>query len=80
MAKKIIIPMPSPAFKYPKPFFETLWIRFKIWRLHRYADGLIKEAEHHQAAAKMHTTVSSQFWKKANDARAAAAKLLGGAS
>lgn len=51
------------------------WTRFRIWRLHRYADGLLKEAEHHRNAAKMHTAVSSMFWSKASDVRAAARKL-----
>ena len=56
------------------------WTRFQIWRLHRYADGLLKEAEHHRAAAKMHSAASSMFWSKANDIRAAARRLLGSAS
>ena len=56
------------------------WTRFQCWRLNRYADGLIKEAEHHQAAAKIHNTAYSLFWSKANDVRAAAAKLRGAGS
>mgnify|MGYP001602202466 FL=1 len=56
------------------------WTRFQCWRLNRYADALLKEAEHHQAAAKMHNTAYSLFWSKANDVRAAARRLVGGAS
>ncbi len=59
---------------------RALWTRFQIWRLNRYADGLLKEAEHHKAAAKMHSAASSLFWSKANDIRAAAKRLLGSAS
>ena len=51
------------------------WTRFQCWRLNRYADALLKEAEHHKAAAKLHNTAYSLFWSKANDVRAAAAKL-----
>lgn len=64
----------------PLKSLRNRWTRFQCWRLNRYADGLIKEAEHHKAAAKMHTAVSSQFWMKANDIRAAARRLLGSAS
>lgn len=51
------------------------WTRFRIWRLNRHADALLKEAEHHRNAAKMHSAASSMFWSKANDIRAAARKL-----
>ncbi len=54
---------------------RALWTRFQIWRLNRHADALLKEAEHHKAAAKMHTATSSLFWSKANDIRAAAKRL-----
>ena len=64
----------------PLKSLRNRWTRFQCWRLNRYADALLKEAEHHQAAAKMHNTAYSLFWSKANDVRAAAAKLLGGAS
>ena len=51
------------------------WTRFRIWRLNRHADALLKEAEHHKAAAKMHTAASSMFWSKASDIRVAARKM-----
>lgn len=52
------------------------WTRFQIWRLHRHADALIKEAEYHKNAAKMHSATSSMFWSEANDIRAAARRLI----
>lgn len=55
---------------------RTRWTKFQIWRLNRYADALLKEAEYHKSAAKMHTAASSMFWSKANDIRAAAKRLL----
>ena len=65
-----------------RPFrsLRDRWTRFQIWRLHRHADALLKEAEHHKNAAKMHTAASWLFWSKANDIRAAARRLLGSAS
>lgn len=54
------------------------WNRFQGWRLNRHADALLKEAEYHKNAAKMHSAVSSMFWSKANDIRTSARKLLTG--
>lgn len=51
------------------------WTRFRIWRLNRHADALLKEAEYHKNAAKMHTAASSMFRSEANDVRSAARKL-----
>lgn len=51
------------------------WTRFRIWRLNRHADALLKEAEHHRNAAKLHSAASSMFWSRANDVRTAARKL-----
>lgn len=78
--------IPMPTVHWPRHLFfdfkslRLRWTRFQIWRLHRYADGLLKEAEHHRNAAKMHTAASSMFWSKASDIRVAAKKLLGGLS
>ena len=58
--------------------FQSLryrWIRFRIWRLNRYADGLLKEAEYHKSAAKQHSATASMFWSKASDIRVAARKM-----
>lgn len=74
-----IIPMPGggPGRKqWPDTWLGRRWIRFRIWRLDRYADGLLKEAEYHKHAAKTHTAASSMFWSKANDIRAAARRLI----
>lgn len=57
---------------------RNIWTRFRIWRLNRHADALLKEAEYHKNAAKMHTATSSMFWSKASDVRSAARKLLAG--
>lgn len=77
-----VIPLASP-FTMGRPEFRWLrnrWTRFQIWRLNRYADGLLKEAEYHKHAAKTHTAASSMFWSKASDIRVAAKKMLGGLS
>lgn len=62
----------------PRPLksLRDCWTRFRIWRLHRYADALLKEAEHHRNAAKIHAAASSMFWSKANDVRVAARKMI----
>lgn len=57
---------------------RNIWLRFRFWRLNRHADALLKEAEHHRNAAKMHSAASSLFWSKANDVRVAASKLIRG--
>lgn len=49
--------------------------RFKIWRLNRWADSLLEEAEHHKEQAKVHSVASTLFWIKASDLRAQARRM-----
>lgn len=54
---------------------RSLWNRYRAWRLNRWADALVKDAEQHRQSAKLHSYAASTYWMKSNDVRALARRL-----
>ncbi len=54
---------------------KSLWIRFRIWRLNRWADALLSDAEYHKRAATQHSHDASNYWWKSSDVRALARRI-----
>jgi hypothetical protein len=54
---------------------RTLWCRFRAWHLNRWADALLKDAEQHREAAKLHSSAASLYWMKSSDVRSLARRL-----
>jgi hypothetical protein len=54
---------------------SRLWNRYRAWRLNRWADALLKDAEQHRRAAKAHSADASLYWMKSNDVRALARRM-----
>lgn len=54
---------------------KAIWLRFRAWRLNRWADSLLREAEHHKRSAKLHGDDASTYWLKASDVRALAKRI-----
>ena len=50
-------------------------LRFRIWRLNRWADHLLEEAEYHKEQVKVHSVASRLFWIKSSDLRALARRI-----
>lgn len=54
---------------------KSLWIRFRAWRLNRWADSMLRESEYHKHSAKTHSAAASLYWSKASDVRSLARRL-----
>ena len=54
---------------------NNAFLRFRIWRLNRWADSLLEEAEYHKEQIKVHSAASSLFWMKSSDLRALARRI-----
>lgn len=54
---------------------KYIWIRFRAWRLNRWADSMLRKAEYHKHSAKTHTAAASLYWIKASDVRSLARRL-----
>lgn len=57
-------------------FLRQIWFRFRAWRLNRWADSLLKDAEYHRRAAKNHSYIAALCWGKASDTRKSALRLI----
>ena len=44
---------------------RTLWLKYRLWRKRRYADSLMREAEHHRIDARQHDYYSRLFEDRA---------------
>lgn len=53
----------------------AVWHRFRAWRLNRWADSLLHEAEQHKKAAIEHGEYAALFWMKSSDVRSLARRL-----
>lgn len=79
---KLHIPMPSPARMDGRKLgtntvkgIVAIWFRFRAWRLNRWADSLLKDAEYHKRAATQHRHDASMYWWKSSDVRALARRI-----
>jgi len=54
---------------------KALWMRFRVWRLNRWADEMLRDSEFHKRAASEHRIAASLYWSKASDARSLASRL-----
>ncbi len=50
-------------------------LRFRAWRLNRWADALLRDAEYHKRAATQHGHDASNYWWKSSDVRALARRI-----
>lgn len=57
-------------------FLRKAWFDFRAWRLNRWADSLLKDAEYHRRAARDHGYIAALLWGKAGDIRKAALRLI----
>ena len=49
--------------------------RFRTWRLHRWADHMLKEARYHEREAHHHRSAASHYAEKASSVRALARRI-----
>jgi len=57
-------------------FLRKIWFGFRAWRLNRWADSLLDDAEYHRRAATHHNYAAALFWGKSGDVRKRAKTLM----